>query len=98
VVGGVFYEAARVLELGIWDGKLVRFSDLPVGLPESPAISRLDVICSTFFFQIALYVSVRLARRALTLGELVLIGHGATALFLETLNISIVKVCRFISS
>ncbi|CEL55447.1 dolichol kinase [Rhizoctonia solani AG-1 IB] len=74
VVSGVFYEAARVLELGIWD-----------------AISRLDVICSTFFFQIALYVSVRLARRALTLGELVLIGHGATALFLETLNISIVK-------
>ncbi|CAE6409999.1 unnamed protein product [Rhizoctonia solani] len=55
------------------------------------AISHLDVICSTFFFQIALYVSVRLARRALTLGELVLIGHGATALFLETLNISIIK-------
>ncbi|CAE6516178.1 unnamed protein product [Rhizoctonia solani] len=52
-------------------------------------ISRLDVVCSTLFFQIALYVSVRLARRALTLGELVLIGHGATALFFETLNISI---------
>ncbi|CAE7184617.1 unnamed protein product [Rhizoctonia solani] len=54
-------------------------------------ISRLDVICSTLFFQVALYVSVRLARRALTLGELVLIGHGATALFLETLNISVIK-------
>ncbi|KAH7341738.1 hypothetical protein B0J17DRAFT_647710 [Rhizoctonia solani] len=54
-------------------------------------ISRLDVVCSTLFFQISLYVSVRLARRALTLGELVLIGHGATALFLETLNISIIK-------
>ncbi|KAF8666655.1 dolichol kinase [Rhizoctonia solani] len=40
---------------------------------------------------IALYVSVRLARRALTLGELAFIGHGATALFLETLNISIIK-------
>ncbi|KAJ1307558.1 hypothetical protein OPQ81_001655 [Rhizoctonia solani] len=54
-------------------------------------ISRLNVICSTFFFQVSLYVSVRLARRALTLGELVLIGHGATALFLETLNISVIK-------
>ncbi|CAE6382030.1 unnamed protein product [Rhizoctonia solani] len=54
-------------------------------------ISRLDVICSTLFFQVASYVSVRLARRALTLGELALIAHGATALFLETFNISIIK-------
>ncbi|CAE6476415.1 unnamed protein product, partial [Rhizoctonia solani] len=54
-------------------------------------LSRLDVICSTLFFQVASYVSVRLARRALTLGELALIGHGATALFLETLNISVIK-------
>ncbi|KAB5592498.1 Dolichol kinase [Ceratobasidium theobromae] len=52
---------------------------------------RLDIICSTFFFQTALYVMIRLARRALTLGEAVLIAHGATALFLETMNISIIK-------
>ena len=35
---------------------------------------------------------IRMARRAFTLGEVVLVAHGATALFLETVNISIMKV------
>jgi hypothetical protein len=55
-------------------------------------ITRLDVICSTFFFQASLHVMIRLARRAFTLGEIVLVAHGATTLFLETVNISIIKV------
>lgn len=54
-------------------------------------ISRLDVVCSTFFFQTTLYVMIILARRAFTLGELVLVAHGATTLFLETLHLSIIK-------
>ncbi|KAG9076267.1 hypothetical protein FS749_011979 [Ceratobasidium sp. UAMH 11750] len=54
-------------------------------------ISSLDLICSTFFFQTSLYVMVRMARRAFTMGEVVLVAHGATALFLETINISIIK-------
>ncbi|KAF8606668.1 hypothetical protein BDV93DRAFT_437456 [Ceratobasidium sp. AG-I] len=54
-------------------------------------ISRFDLICSTLFFQISLYVMIRMARRAFTLGEVVLVAHGATALFLETVNISIIK-------
>lgn len=65
-------------------------------LTNFPEISRLDVVCSTFFFQTTLYVMIILARRAFTLGELVLVAHGATALFLETVNISIIKVRRFI--
>ncbi|KAG8711175.1 hypothetical protein FRC09_020738 [Ceratobasidium sp. 395] len=54
-------------------------------------ISSFDLICSTFFFQTSLYVMIRMARRAFTLGEVVLVAHGATALFLETVNISIIK-------
>ncbi|ELU40357.1 dolichol kinase [Rhizoctonia solani AG-1 IA] len=60
----------------------------------STAIYEVDRVMQLGFWDgalIALYVSVRLARRALTLGELAFIGHGATALFLETLNISIIK-------
>lgn len=55
-------------------------------------ISRFDLLCSTLFFQVSLYVMIRMARRAFTLGEVVLVAHGATALFLETVNISIIKV------
>jgi dolichol kinase len=58
----------------------------------SAEISRFDLLCSTLFFQISLYVMIRMARRAFTLGEVVLVAHGATALFLETVNISIIKV------
>ncbi|QRV75082.1 dolichol kinase [Ceratobasidium sp. AG-Ba] len=54
-------------------------------------MSSLDILCSTFFFQTSLYLMIRMARRAFTLGEAVLVAHGATTLFLETINISVIK-------
>jgi hypothetical protein len=51
-----------------------------------------DVGVISLFYQFTLYVSLRLARRGFTLGELGLIAQGATALFMEVVNLTIARV------
>ncbi len=51
-----------------------------------------DVILASLFFQFALYVMVRLARKGFTMGELGLVAQGATAIFLEAVNFAVAKV------
>ena len=51
-----------------------------------------DIVIATLFFQFSLYVSVRLARRGFTLGELGIICHAATGLFMETVNLTRTRV------
>ena len=55
-------------------------------------LSLLDVSFMLMFYQLALYVMVRLGRRAFTLGELGAVGHGATAMFMETVYVTCAKV------
>ena len=56
-------------------------------------MSPSDIIIATLFYQFSLYVCVRLAKRGLTLGELGVICNAATALFMETVNMTRMKVC-----
>jgi len=51
-----------------------------------------DLVISTLFFQFSLYVCVRLARRGFTLGELGIICHAGTGLFMEVVNLTRTKV------
>lgn len=51
-----------------------------------------DVGVISLFYQFTLYVSLRLARQGFTFGELGLVSHGATALFMEVVNLTIAKV------
>jgi hypothetical protein len=55
-------------------------------------MSHSDIIIATLFYQFCLYVCVRLARRGFTLGELGIVSHAATALFMETVNMTRMKV------
>ena len=56
-------------------------------------MSPSDIVIATLFYQFSLYVCVRLARRGFTLGELGVVCNAATALFMETVNITRMKVC-----
>lgn len=58
-------------------------------------MSHSDVVIATLFYQFCLYVCVRLARRGFTLGELGLVTHAATALFMETVNLTRTKVGKY---
>lgn len=55
-------------------------------------MSPSDIVIATLFYQFCLYVCVRLARRGFTLGELGVVTHAATALFMETVNMTRSKV------
>jgi hypothetical protein len=55
-------------------------------------MSHSDIIIATLFYQFCLYVCIRLARRGFTLGELGIVSHAATALFMETVNMTRMKV------
>jgi hypothetical protein len=57
-------------------------------------MSPSDIVIATLFYQFSLYVCVRLARRGFTLGELAAVCSAATALFMETVNMTRMKVCR----
>ena len=57
-------------------------------------MSPSDIVIATLFYQFSLYVCVRLARRGFTLGELAVVCNAATALFMETVNLTRMKVCR----
>ncbi len=58
----------------------------------SPDLSYSDIVLSTLFYQFSLYVCVRLARRGFTLGELGVICQCGTGLFMETVNLTRMKV------
>ena len=58
-----------------------------------PGMSYFEVVASAMFFQFSLYISVRLAHRGFTFGELGLVAFGATVLFMELVNLTIAKVC-----
>ncbi|GJJ08274.1 hypothetical protein Clacol_002484 [Clathrus columnatus] len=55
-------------------------------------LSSFDVAVISFFYQFTLYVSLRLARQGFTVGELGLVAQGATALFMELVNLTIAKI------
>ena len=55
-------------------------------------MSPSDIIIATLFYQFSLYVCVRLARRGFTLGELGVVCTAATALFMETVNLTRMRV------
>lgn len=55
-------------------------------------MSPSDIVIATLFYQYSLYVCVRLARRGFTLGELGVVCNAATALFMETVNLTRMKV------
>jgi len=63
------------------------------GLDMSPS----DIVIATLFYQFSLYVCVRLARRGFTLGELGVVCNAATALFMETVNLTRMKVSCSVS-
>ncbi|KAI0710120.1 hypothetical protein C8Q76DRAFT_625541 [Earliella scabrosa] len=56
------------------------------------SMSYLEVVASSIFFQFSLYVCARLAHRGFTFGELGLVAFGATVLFMESLNLTMVKL------
>ena len=55
-------------------------------------MNQLEVVVAALFFQLTLYVALRLAHRGFTLGELGLVCFGGTALCLETINLTIARV------
>lgn len=55
-------------------------------------MSPSDIIVATLFYQFSLYVCIRLARRGFTLGELAVVCCAATALFMESVNMTRMKV------
>lgn len=57
-------------------------------------MSPSDIVIATLFYQFSLYVCVRLARRGFTLGELAIVCNAATALFMETVNMTRMKVSQ----
>jgi hypothetical protein len=57
-----------------------------------PDLSYWEVASGSVFFQFSLYIAVRLAHRGFTLGELGLVVFGATALFIELVNLTVARV------
>ncbi|WVW82713.1 hypothetical protein I302_104724 [Kwoniella bestiolae CBS 10118] len=55
-------------------------------------MSPSDIVIATLFYQFSLYVCVRLARRGFTLGELGVVCNAATALFMEVVNLTRMKI------
>ncbi|KAF8656850.1 hypothetical protein AX16_002397 [Volvariella volvacea WC 439] len=62
------------------------------GCPFWRYLSPFEAIIAASFYQFALYLSIRLAHRGFTLGELGLVCFGGTALFMEFLNITIARI------
>ncbi len=55
-------------------------------------MSASDIVIATLFYQFSLYVCIRLARQGFTMGELGVVCNAATALFMETVNMTRMKV------
>lgn len=81
--------ATAYIGRGVWSGK----STVQDWLISDMSAS--DIIIATLFYQFSLYVCVRLARRGFTLGELAIVCNAATALTMETVNLTRMKVSPF---
>ncbi|EIW57386.1 dolichol kinase [Trametes versicolor FP-101664 SS1] len=68
----------------------IALEELRLGIWQS--MSYFEVVTSAMFFQMTLYISVRLAHRGFTFGELGLVAFGATILFMELCNLTIAKL------
>ncbi|CDO75786.1 hypothetical protein BN946_scf184934.g1 [Trametes cinnabarina] len=68
----------------------IALKEMRLGIWQS--MSYFEVVTSAMFFQFSLYISVRLAHRGFTFGELGLVAFGATILFMELVNLTIAKV------
>ena len=73
---------------------LVKIATAYIGHGVWSDMSPSDIILATLFYQFSLYVCIRLARRGFTLGELALVCSAATALFMEVVNLTRMKVGR----
>ncbi|WVQ76542.1 hypothetical protein IAR50_006212 [Cryptococcus sp. DSM 104548] len=58
-------------------------------------MSPSDIVIATLFYQFSIYVCVRLARKGLTLGELASVCSAATAMFMEVVNLTRMKIAIF---
>ena len=88
-----FHIAADMLSLNIWQGMSSFVEELP--MLTSLDLTYFDVLVISSFYQFSLYVMARLSHGGFTLGELGLVAHGATALFMETTNLTIALVRPF---
>ena len=80
-------------EINLWPGLHDHFPFRMCILMYATDLGYFEVGVISLFYQFTLYVSLRLARQGFTLGELGLVSHGATALFMEVVNLTIAKVC-----
>jgi len=88
-----FHIVSDMLSLNIWQG-MPSYSKEVVMLT-SLDLTYFDVLVISSFYQFCLYVMARLSHGGFTLGELGLVAHGATALFMETTNLTIALVRTF---
>lgn len=56
------------------------------------AMSYWEIACASVFYQLSLYIAIRLAHRGFTLGELSLVVFGATGLYMELVNLTIARI------
>lgn len=89
-----FHIVSDMLSLNIWKG-MPSFDEGEQTLTLLDLIY-FDVLVISSFYQFCLYVMARLSHGGFTLGELGLVAHGATALFMETTNLTIALVRTFI--
>ena len=61
-------------------------------------LSDFDLAVISLCYQLASYLMVRLARRGFTLGELGAVSQGATAMFMETVNLTVFHVSSTLST
>ncbi|WVO14642.1 hypothetical protein L204_102279 [Cryptococcus depauperatus] len=58
-------------------------------------MSSSDIVLATLFYQFSIYVCVRLARKGFTLGELAVVCCAATAMIMEVINLTRMKMGLF---
>lgn len=83
------------LGTGIWKGRhgpCILYGS--ISWPQKD-LSYFDVFSVAVFFQLVLYMAIRLAHHSFTLGELGLASFGAVILFMESLHVTIAKVGFF---
>lgn len=55
-------------------------------------MSFIELLLCSLFYQVALYLAIRLAHQGFTLGELGVVIFGASVLFMEGFNITVARV------
>lgn len=85
-----FHIVSDMLSLNVWKG--MPSYDREESILTSLDLTYFDVLVISSFYQFCLYVMARLSHGGFTLGELGLVAHGATALFMETTNLTIALV------